>query len=99
MYIGGHTSSAALELKVSSWGFDGNFENIISSLTIPISLFPDFSILEFETLPVLPLRYADDYCKDELKHRGKMLWDCRHTKVVTYTGSIPDLGISLVSLL
>ncbi|KAL2693153.1 hypothetical protein IWX47DRAFT_850279 [Phyllosticta citricarpa] len=39
-----------------------------------------------QKLPILPLRFADQKDSPRLKARGRKLWECRHQKLVSYSG-------------
>ncbi|KAH7464081.1 hypothetical protein FOMA001_g17905 [Fusarium oxysporum f. sp. matthiolae] len=70
-----------VEISAKHWAFDGNFQQVNTSLTISRlpSMTEEFSI---NAMTVFPMEYCDNDIVDSLRRRGQMFWKCRRRKYV-----------------
>jgi hypothetical protein len=88
------------------WGFDTKFKKQYETLSIE---FPRSKSEEsFHTRPirvdelgVFPMRFASEAVIKQLKHRGKMLWQCRERYLVSYVeeqGEVADDRVGSIAI-
>lgn len=72
-----------IELEVSAWEFDGNFQRntFTQSFRIPWEVNAPQPI---PSLPVIPFKHAPEEMQRTLSWRGHMFWQCRTQKYVSY---------------
>lgn len=87
-------------IRAWSYGYDGRFYRRNTNLEINLEFDEDEENIEMSGLQVLPLRFADSESYAKLDHRGRVMWACRHRKLIAYTdGDENDFsGVSLRKL-
>ncbi|KAH7094543.1 AAA family ATPase [Paraphoma chrysanthemicola] len=81
----------ALQVRCWTWEFDGKFVRKTTDLYIP---WPsDNDNIAIHELQVYPLEYADHGLEDELRARGRIFWQCRSRKFISY--HVPRTGIEI----
>ena len=93
------SQASSIELGIRSWEFDGNFQLVHTTTKISKSEFHDSEDQELTicSLPIFPLRYADEVVKRGLEGRGLAFWQLRNGRYVSYSGSSADSDDSVVS--
>jgi hypothetical protein len=88
-----------IELGVRSWDLNGNFLMIDETMKLSKVLFGDNDDekIEIRTLPVFPLRLAEESMHSALKRRGEKFWTVRESRYVAYTGLDVDSEEFIVS--
>ncbi|ATZ45671.1 hypothetical protein BCIN_01g04130 [Botrytis cinerea B05.10] len=82
----GSGESATLEtsLLVSSWAFDGLFQENVELITIDDFKTPE-EIVKITALSTYPMRYADPTIGTSLRKQGEMFWKFRNACYVYYS--------------
>ncbi|QSZ28706.1 hypothetical protein DSL72_003206 [Monilinia vaccinii-corymbosi] len=74
----------AASLLVSSWTFDGLFQENVKSITIDDFRMPE-EVLKITALSTYPMRYADPTIGTSLRKQGEMFWKFRNPCYVYYS--------------
>ncbi|ESZ90518.1 hypothetical protein SBOR_9104 [Sclerotinia borealis F-4128] len=92
----GQSVTLAPSLLVSSWTFDGLFQENVESITVD-----DFKnseeVVKITALSTYPMRYADPTIGTSLRKQGEMFWKFRHPCYIYYSEedeSEDDIGQS-----
>lgn len=71
-------------LLVSSWAFDGLFQENVELITIDDFKTPE-EIVKITALSTYPMRYADPTIGTSLRKQGEMFWKFRNACYVYYS--------------
>lgn len=80
----GDLASLATSLLVSSWTFDGLFQENVESITIDDFKTSD-EVVKITALSTYPMRYADPTFGTSLRKHGEMFWKFRNPCLVYYS--------------
>ncbi|KAF0330094.1 AAA family ATPase [Colletotrichum asianum] len=75
-----------MKLSLFQWDFDGHFyQSIAQDATFDFDWNGDepLDIIDFR---LIPYNYAETTAQSMLRKRGQMIWSCRHSKFVSYSG-------------
>lgn len=72
------------QVPVSHWEFDGAFEMHEERIEIIMKVGYEEESVRIDELNIVPLKYAPGGLREILERRGKMFWQLRHKKFVTY---------------
>ncbi|KAI9860340.1 MAG: hypothetical protein M1813_006229 [Trichoglossum hirsutum] len=71
-------------VPVSYWKFDGAFEMRQELLRITMKVGYEEEAIQISQLDIVPLEYAPKHLQSILEKRGRIFWQLRHKKFVTY---------------
>lgn len=77
-------------LKLMAWVFDGNFMSREETFDASLD-FDATAETEIVNLPIFPIRLCPKTVQQKYLKRGKMFWDCRKMKYVSYSGWDTDI--------
>lgn len=80
----GEADGLATSLLVSSWTFDGLFQENVESITIDDFKMSE-EVLKITALSTYPMRYADPTIGTSLRKQGEMFWKFRNPCYIYYS--------------
>ncbi|KAJ9668738.1 hypothetical protein H2201_000982 [Coniosporium apollinis] len=78
------TSATEIIFHAHTWKFDGHFSRAIEKKSIQSPVSHNTYLIR--DMVAYPIRYAKEGTKERLLRRGKMFWDCRFRRYVSYCG-------------